>query len=89
MLSLIVRRFSITDPILLLTNPRVVTVTLPAFTIVAVPFRSISTSNVVEMPFEGRLGPKGWPRYNKIVFPPQKLDEERRPAVGYIKYGSS
>jgi len=86
---MIVRRLSVTDPMLLLTNRCVVTatVTLPAFTNnVVVPIRNISTSNVVEMPFEGRLGPKHWPRYNKIVFPPQKLDEERRPAVSYIRY---
>ncbi|ODM96115.1 39S ribosomal protein L22, mitochondrial [Orchesella cincta] len=48
--------------------------------VVAAPFRSISTTGMVALPYEKRLGPKGWPRYNSVVFPPQSLDEKRRPA---------
>lgn len=46
--------------------------------------RPFSVSSSLAMPYEKKTGPRGWPRYNKVVFPPQQLEEKRRPAVGYI-----
>lgn len=39
----------------------------------------IHTSTALNSEF----GPKKWPAYNKIVFPPQQPDEEPRPAVSF------
>ena len=46
--------------------------------------RGISATQVCHG-FEGNLGPKRWPRYNKKLFPPQEPEEERRPAVSQHK----
>lgn len=29
-------------------------------------------------------GPKNWPKYNEVVWKPQKEDEPRRPAVRFL-----
>jgi len=43
--------------------------------------KSISTACSLCMPYEPPVGPRGWPRYNKIVYPPQDIDDPPRPAV--------
>jgi len=47
---------------------------------IVVPIRNITTTSDLAMPFDAHMGPKGWPRYNKKVFPPQAMEEKRRPA---------
>jgi len=42
--------------------------------------RNLSLSSALEMPYEAKRGPDRWPRYNTVMFPPQSLEEERRPA---------
>jgi len=42
--------------------------------------RMLGLSSALAMPYEKKTGPVRWPMYNKVMFPPQALEEERRPA---------
>lgn len=46
--------------------------------------RSFSVSSPAAMPYEKKMGPASWPRLNKVVYPPQTLEEKRRPAVSLL-----
>ena len=35
-------------------------------------------------PYEKPAGPVKWPSYNKKIFPPQKVEDERRPEVSFV-----
>lgn len=52
--------------------------------VAAAPCRYLSLSSPVAMPFEKRMGPSAWPRLNKKVYPPQGLEDKRRPSVCFL-----
>ena len=47
----------------------------------------LHTSAILEKSLKSHKEPKQWLKYNDIVYPPQSLSEERRPAVrGFRDY---